>query len=787
MSTPFDAAAVRSHVEMLHDLAAGCDGLIPLCIFGENPDSGRKTSIVQHFRVGDVDGMTAAALAYDGHPDANVYAPLAVMRRDLARGDKGSERDVIAVLGCVIDDDADAGRPAALPIQPNYSVQSSAENRQHFFLFDRAPAPHEAKPIAEAFYRACGGDHGTKDISHVWRVPGTANWPNRKKVCERNRPREPQPVRTATPWNGDLYSPDHIRAVLAPHVASTKMNGHAHDGAPADVAGIMASLGAGVRKLITAPPLTGEDRSATLASVVSSMIRTGQTDSEIVAVIEAHPDGIGAKYVGRPDLAAEVARLREKFGPPNSEDENPPIFDPWDEYVVPAFPLDVLPGAVRRFVETQSRVIGCDAGALAMASLTALGSALSHKFSLKMLRNGDWYASPRLWTLLVGDPSRKKTPIIRAATKCLDQHEQDIWDRWEQTRDEALKDDPDAEEPPKPPRLVVGDTTVEALGEILARHDRGLLVRRDEIAGWIGSMERYGGGKGATADRAFWLQAYDGGPFTVDRIRRGEQRIRNLSVSLLGGIQPNRLKEVRDLTSDGLLQRFLPVMVGKSTFPIDEPATPKNEYRELATRLFNAIPATLIMDDAALETAAAARRRLHDLEQASSGLAAGFQAFVGKLPGVLGSFALILHMLCDPSHGSALPLSAKHVSNAARLLDEFILPHAFEFYRTADSVTDGDRLQKLASWLLTSGKARIVVSDLTSNVAGFRGLTMWEVNQRVSPLVAGGWLAPEGADPVSRAWTVNAEVFSRMETRRAEEEQRKAALAAIMRSPRRGV
>ena len=86
---------------------------------------------------------------------------------------------------------------------------------------------------------------------------------------------------------------------------------------------------------------------------------------------------------------------------------------PWDEYVVPPFPLDVLSEDVRRFVETQSRVIGCDPSAVAMSVLAACSGALDHRFALKMLRNGDWYAHPRLWVLLVGDPSRKKTPAIR--------------------------------------------------------------------------------------------------------------------------------------------------------------------------------------------------------------------------------------------------------------------------------------------------------------------------------------------------------------------------------------
>lgn len=180
-----------------------------------------------------------------------------------------------------------------------------------------------------------------------------------------------------------------------------------------------------------------------------------------------------------------------------------------------------------------------------------------------------------------------------------------------------------------------------------------------------------------------------------------------------------------------------------------------------------------------------ARRRLHELEQVGSGLAQGFQAFVGKLPGVLGSLALILHLIAEPESGGARPVEAATVVKAARLVEEFILPHAFEFYRTADSVTDGDRLQQVASWILTSGKRRFVASDFTANVASFRGLGLMEVNRRLSPLVAGGWLTPFDDGPVAKSWIVESAVFEQLKQRAQAEERRKAALAELMRSPRR--
>src|SRR5262249_48084747 len=144
-------------------------------------------------------------------------------------------------------------------------------------------------------------------------------------------------------------------------------------------------------------------------------------------------------------------------------------------------------------------------------------------------------------------------------------------------------------------------------------------------------------------DRAFWLKAYDGGPYTVDRMNRGELFIENLSVSLLGGIQPARLAETQGLTSDGLLQRLLPVMTADPTLPQDR-AVHDELYGNLVREMFLAPNARQIMTDEALAHMDDLREHLFNLEQASGGLALGFKSFVGKLHGICGTLALILHL-----------------------------------------------------------------------------------------------------------------------------------------------
>ena len=456
---------------------------------------------------------------------------------------------------------------------------------------------------------------------------------------------------------------------------------------------------------------------------------------------------------------------------------------------MPTFPLDVLPEVVQKFVRSQSTIIGCDISGMAMSTLGVFSGALHHGFGLRMMRNGNWYARPCMWVLLVTGPSERKTPTLKAAARPLvryeahlrAKHEADLRD-FEIAKSENEDEASTLREPKPPPRYLVWDTTVEKLGELLTRSDKGILQLSDEISGWLGSMERYKPGR---TDRAFWLQAYDGGPHSIDRINRGEIHVRNLSVSILGCIQPQRLAEIQGLTSDGLLQRFVPVMMGAASFPRDCPCGDEDDaYGRLVRELIFAKPARLIMDDAALKIMDELRRYLFDIEQTSGGLSEGFQSFIGKLHGVAGTLALILHIAHDPQYGATYPVEERTVTNVRRLMIDFILPHGYEFYHQSGT-TNGESLRRIASWILTSGKQRILASDLSTNIADYRGLTLVEINKRVSPLVAVDWLMPTDKTPVCRVWNVTPEVHRQLAERAKSEEARKAKLARLMTPPRK--
>jgi AAA domain/Primase C terminal 2 (PriCT-2)/RepB DNA-primase from phage plasmid len=213
----FDRSAIETHVSLLHDLAAGIDGILLLAAFEEG-----GLPNVQRFSIGDVTGMVETIMGFDGHPRVNLYIPWAVMRRDLEPCKKGTEADVVAVLAAVPDLDNDKYQIGELPIEAPYIVESSPGNFQPAYVFKRPLMPAMAKPVLTAISDFIGGDSGTKDCSHVWRIPGTLNIPTKSKLA-RGRSPVPAAVAIKKHYDGRLIDPSRLLALAPP---PRRPNGH---------------------------------------------------------------------------------------------------------------------------------------------------------------------------------------------------------------------------------------------------------------------------------------------------------------------------------------------------------------------------------------------------------------------------------------------------------------------------------------------------------------------------------------------------------------------------------
>lgn len=337
-----------------------------------------------------------------------------------------------------------------------------------------------------------------------------------------------------------------------------------------------------------------------------------------------------------------------------------------------------------------------------------------------------WAEPPLIWTMCIGIPSAGKSPALDAVLQPLREAERpmrddarkalELWNKraelakvqeqvWKEAVKAATKQDetppdkpPACDIGPRPhvPRLVVNDGTIERLGEILAAQPRGTLQMRDELAGWLEGMQRYSGG----SDRPFWLEAYGGRGFTVERIGREPLTIDRLSIGVMGGIQPDRLKTLLfKADDDGLLARFLPIW--PAPVPVRRPQV-KADAEVIETVLARLLSLELVKDEAggnrpwivpfhegAKGLLDAFRQQCREWEGDAEGL---MLSFIGKLPGLAVRLALVLALLDWAAEGNDLPaaIMGNHVERAVQLLTSYCLPMARRAFADA-TIPKADR------------------------------------------------------------------------------------------------
>jgi Protein of unknown function (DUF3987) len=418
---------------------------------------------------------------------------------------------------------------------------------------------------------------------------------------------------------------------------------------------------------------------------------------------------------------------------------------------VPSFPEALLPEPLRPWLADVAERMQCPLDFPAVGAVVGLASVIGKKVAIRPERFDDWTVILNLWGVIVGRPGIMKTPALMEVVTPLKRLEIAAWERhdeamrkWEanslikkmqrDAAERALKEqlreqqkqaksksapktatlEPDAagatdfraaaeeilretaDPPPTVRRYLVNDATVEKLGVILNENPNGVLLFRDELAGWLYSMDR----EGHENDRAFYLESWNGnGVYTYDRIGRGTLYVDSLCVSLLGGIQPGRLSDYlrhaihggRD--DDGLAQR-LQLLV----YPDDlatwrhverwPDSAAKRKGYELYTRLSEltagSVGALQESDDPQPFLRFAPDAQVHfnewraDLERkirAGDTLPA-LEAHLAKYRSLIPSLALLFHLLDDAPQGK---VALEHIERATAWAD-FLEAHARRIY-----------------------------------------------------------------------------------------------------------
>ena len=337
-------------------------------------------------------------------------------------------------------------------------------------------------------------------------------------------------------------------------------------------------------------------------------------------------------------------------------------------------------------------------------------------------------------------------------------------------------------------RKIIKNVTVEATAKLLSDNPDGLLYHCDELAALFGGMDAYKARSGA--DRPFWLAAKEGKPYSVDRKISDTLIVENCAVSILGGIQPGKMKPlVPDLATDGLLQRFLPIFLKRLGDGIDD--YPDKELDRIVSELAIVIAKAeangrfRFAPEAASELEKVQAFKNQQLTRIDA--APKLKEWLNKIPNEFGRLALAFHHIVwaaapPDQRGIAppetIPLAIAHM--ARRYLTEFVYSHALEFYGRMLSRSAGDEHATwIAEFILTRGMSRITRRDVQRNYSALKSADKHgQVTAAMSVLEFQGWVKPiKWQGKVPKEWMVNPAVRDGRFAEITEAERRRRAEA----------
>jgi putative DNA primase/helicase len=409
-------------------------------------------------------------------------------------------------------------------------------------------------------------------------------------------------------------------------------------------------------------------------------------------------------------------------------DADAPMPLPAELLPVPPFPLDALPGAVRRWTQDVAERIGCPPEFVAVPQLGAASMLVARTgVRLRPKALDDWGVVSNLWAAVVGRPGTKKSPAMsealaplrRLEAVALEEYTQSMRDRETDSAVAAIRksvktanarkaaegasdadlramlEDDAIDEVPTRRRYTVTDATYEALGKVMGENPGGVMLVRDELNGWLASLS----GEENTTARTFVLSAWSGGPTSFDRITREAVSIEDARLSVCGGIQPGPLQDLFGRTrrtgqDDGLIERFL------IAWPDSRPPAPTvdrdvdHEARQVVGAMFDRLdtltPYALgAMRDADMmggaygphyvrftDEACQRFKAWHDANALEAYHAQEMEAALSKFPTHAAALALVLHAM-DGGTGpvglaaldGALTLCAYFKAHARRLYE----------------------------------------------------------------------------------------------------------------------
>jgi hypothetical protein len=249
---------------------------------------------------------------------------------------------------------------------------------------------------------------------------------------------------------------------------------------------------------------------------------------------------------------------------------------------------DALPQSWAEIIRAFAAVAEAPPDYVAIAVIAGAAGAIGNACVVEGKRG--WNEPAVLWAMLIGPPSAHKTPAMKAAHNALAAIDHELYVEWKkeceqlEVQHQMALDAQAAENRPKrtvkksekPPlkHLLHDDTSLEKLTINMAASPHGAVAFYSELAAGFASFTRYSSGGDDSSGRALWNRAYDAERFKRDRVKNEGPPIvvPAAACSIVGAIQPDKLRQIWPRSHDGLLARPIYVWPRLAPLPSEQSA-----------------------------------------------------------------------------------------------------------------------------------------------------------------------------------------------------------------------
>ena len=363
--------------------------------------------------------------------------------------------------------------------------------------------------------------------------------------------------------------------------------------------------------------------------------------------------------------------------------------------------MTLWPSLLATRAQEVSDNVGCDPLVPLYAGLAAICGVVDARIRLELMEG--FRVPPVLWLMTVGNPADKKSPGSRPMLTVISEIEAEDRPRlakdmlnWEgkeaasasakkaylafhSNPESVLTPDqaplvPDLPPQPVPLKITVSDITSQKLIRHASDRPRGLLCYLDEMNGWVNKLVDKASGE----DRSAWVVSYESEPYDMDRVGAGSIHCDNLAVSIYGNIQPRVFNQhVESLSSDGLIQRFIPAVLRSDYTRMGQPVpaymTHKTQWDQAVRAAYALQPTTYKLSPDAY-TAFRDFQAWYEGAKRDESLLQSCDTYMtafGKMEGTVGRLMLLFHLIESPY---STHVSSDTVYRVVKLVKSYVIP-----------------------------------------------------------------------------------------------------------------